>query len=100
MTPEEVALKLNDLENHTKSLKYRMDEAEADIKDIKELVTSVKLLAQKQDIIFDKLNVVEKKVTSIESAPGEEMAKIKMAIITSIIGVIVGGAIGAILSLF
>lgn len=97
MTQVEIEVAFNEHENQIKSLKHRMNEAEADIKDIKELVTSVKLLAQKQDTIVGKLDSVEKKVSSLELAPAETMNKIKSTAITAIVTALVCGAIGALI---
>ena len=98
MTSEEVAIKLNDHDNEIGSLKHRMTKAENTIEEIRNLTTSVQLMAQKQEQTSEKIDKLSEKVDAIDSQPKEAWENAKKTIITVIITAITTGILTTILS--
>lgn len=99
MTETEIAVSLTEHDNQIKSLKHRMDEAEVKIDQIHELVTSVKLLAQKQDDLITSVGDLKSDVKTIKDEPGKKWNNATQTIISGIISAIVAAVCALIINL-
>lgn len=71
MTNEEVAIMLEGHDHEIKSLKHRMDDAEETSKALNSMATSMALIAQKQDSMSQTVDVIGKKVDTLEQVPAK-----------------------------
>lgn len=71
MELQDVAVALEGHEHEIKSLKHRMDAVEEGQKAMNELATSVKLMAKEQKNISEKVDKIDKKMTTAERRPAE-----------------------------
>lgn len=81
--------KLTKLEERSKSNSHRLDELEVRIKNNEELVTSVALLAQKQETIEGDIKEIKSTVKTIADKPGKRWDSIVEKFLLTIIGAIV-----------
>ena len=93
MTTEELKERFIELEQRCKSNTHRLDELEKLTNNVSELVTSIKLLAQKQDTSEEKLDTPTEKVDSITSKSGKRWDNI----IDTAIGLVVSAIVTFIL---
>lgn len=98
MTNTEIEVALNDHDNEIGSLKHRMDKAETNIDQIHELVTSVKLLAQKQDDLITSVNSLKDDVKTVKEAPAQQWNAATQTVISGVISAIVCAIMGVILA--
>lgn len=99
MDEKELMVTLTDHENRIKSLGHRMDKAENMIEEIRNLNTSVQLMAQEQKNAGEKLDTLTNKVEKLDNQPKEAFNSLKMTVITSIITLVVGALVGALVKL-
>lgn len=81
--------KLTKLEERSKSNSHRLDELEIRMKDNEDLVTSVALLAQKQEAIEGDVKEIKNTVKGIAEKPGKRWDNIVDKILLTAIGAIV-----------
>lgn len=81
--------KLTKLEERSKSNSHRLDELEVRIKNNEELVTSVALLAQKQETIEGDIKEIKSTVKTIADKPGKRWDSIVEKALLTVIGAIV-----------
>lgn len=100
MTDKEIENRLTKVEERCKSNTNQIVE-------LKDIVNEIRTLSNTQVKMIEQIKAtnenVEKlsdKIEKIEQEPRQNLNKIKLAIITSIIGVLVGAVIGALLNLF
>lgn len=80
-----------------KSAHHRMDKMENDIGEIKELTIAVKEIAMETKANREDVNKINKRLENIERKPANNWDKVVTTSIGTIVGAIVGGAIGLIL---
>lgn len=89
MIPEEFAQKLTEIETRSKSNTHRIDKLEERQANLDKLVTSVEVLAIKQETIESNVQEIKSDVKSLMAAPGKRWE----AIIEKTILVVVGAVI-------
>ena len=80
---------LTKLEERSKSNSHRLDELEERMKSNEELVTSVALLAQKQETIEGDIKEIKSTVKTIADKPGKRWDNIVDKVLLTVIGAIV-----------
>jgi len=98
MTDEEIATTLARHDSSINTLVSRLDKAEAIIEEIRELTTSVQLIAQKQSNIDEKIDSLTATVKELDNKPKERWEKLIMTIITVVATALATGAVAAILA--
>lgn len=95
----DVAVKLEAHEHEISSLKHRAKDLEAEFKVINELALSVNRLAISMENMLQELNRQGDRLEELEKAPAETGKQVKQAIITALVGGIVGAFATAILTI-
>ena len=98
MTNEEIATTLTRHESSIKALTSRVDKAEAIIEEIRELTTSVQLIAQKQNNIDEQIDTLTATVKELDSKPKERWEAVIKTLITVVVTALATGAVAAILA--
>lgn len=98
MTNEEIATTLARHDSSITTLTSRVDKAEAIIEEIRELTTSVQLIAQKQSNIDEKIDSLTATVKELDDKPKERWEKLITTIITVVATALATGAVAAILA--
>lgn len=91
--------RISALEANNKTLFHKVDELKEDIRDIRRLTIAVEKIASKVDNIDSKVNGIDERLQTVEHIPSDNWTKFKQAIISSIVSVIVGGLLGALIAL-
>lgn len=99
MSEQEIKLKLNDHDHEIKSLKHRVDSVEKKQKDIYELTTAVNKLAVSVEFMAKEQSAQGERLQKLEAQPLEDVRYVKRTVISCIITTVVGGVIGALLTL-
>lgn len=99
MDNTEIAVRLEAHEHEIGSLKHRVKELEAESRALQELTVCVNKMAVNMENMIGELAKHGERLEAIEKAPAETNKQIKQAIITSIVGTIVGAAVTAVLML-
>ena len=97
MTNEEIATTLTRHESSIEALTSRVDKAEAIIDEIRELTTSVQLIAQKQSNIDEKIDTLTVTVRELDSKPKERWESVVKTLITVVVTALATGAVAAII---
>lgn len=98
MTNEEIAQTLTRHDVSIETLTHRVDKAEAIIEEIRELTTSVQLIAQKQSNIDEKIDSLTATVKELDAQPKENWRKLVSTIITVVATALATGAVAAIVA--
>lgn len=98
MTNTEVEVAICDHQNEIGSLKHRMDKAESNIEQIHELITCVKLLAQKQEGIIHSIDDIKTDVRTLKDEPAKKWNNATQTIISGVISAIVCAIMAVIIS--
>ncbi|MBQ9990573.1 MAG: hypothetical protein IJP31_06485 [Lachnospiraceae bacterium] len=99
MSEMELALKLEGHDHQIGSLKHRIEELESQSLAIQELAISANRMTVVIENMLEELNQQGKRLERIERGPIETMTLIKVTIITTLVGGIVGAVVTTILSL-
>ena len=76
-----------------KSNTHRINDLEADNKALHQLATSVEVLATKQETIEANVSEIKDDVKSLKAIPGGKWEALVKAVVTAIVGVLVGFAL-------
>ncbi len=90
MTPEEIAVKLTEVDARSKSNMHRIDELVETSKALNTLAISVEKIAVQQENLAKSYNGLTKDVEEIKSKPSKRWDTIIAALITALIGWAVG----------
>lgn len=71
MTNEEIAVKLEAVDQRSRSNTHRIDDLEKDHEALNRLATAVEVMATKQDVISDSVDRLTGKVEALEAEPGK-----------------------------
>lgn len=106
MTPEDVAVKLENHEQEIKSLKHRMDKREKQEEALHQMAVSIGEMAVNMDYMAKeqkeqgvKIDKQGEKIDKLEHEPVEDYKHYKRTIIGCILTTIIGAVLGAILAL-
>lgn len=100
MTNEEIVQTLTRHDSSITTLTARIDKAEVIIEEIRELTTSVQLIAQRQDSIDAKLDSLTETVKEIDSKPKERWEKVISTLITVVVTALATGLVAAMIEHF
>lgn len=100
MTNEEIVQTLTRHDSSINTLTNRVDKAEAIIDEIRELTTSVQLIAQRQSNIDEKIDSLTATVKEIDSKPKERWEKVITTLITVVVTALATGLVAAMLAHF
>lgn len=81
------------IEARCKSNTHRIDDLEADNKALHQLATSVEVLATKQETIEANVSEIRDDVKSLKAIPGGKWEALVKAVLTAIVGALVGFAL-------
>lgn len=82
--------RLTEVEERSKSNQYRLDKVEKTQSDLSKLVTTVGILATKEDAIETTVKEIKDDVKSLTGKPGKRWEKIVEIITTVVVGALVG----------
>lgn len=99
MTQTEVEVKLEGHEHEIGSLKHRVGSIEETIKQIQSLSLSVEKLAMNMESMLSEVKKQGERLEKLEDVPKDNAKAIKAAVITALVGGIIGAALTKILSL-
>ena len=98
--------RLSTLEADDKTLFHQIDELKEDVRDIRRLTIAIEKIAGKVDNIGlkvdnvdNKVNGIDERLQTVEHVPVTNWNKLKQAIISSIVSVVVGGLLGSLIAL-
>lgn len=91
--------RLAKLETNQDTLFHYIDEMRKEIKDMKSLVTAVEKIAVKVEGIDTKVSAIDKRMTDVEKLPAKKFDKYKEIIFSTLISLLLGGIVGALLML-
>lgn len=98
MTPEEIAVRLENHEQEIKSLKHRMNEQEDKDKTLTELTISIKTLATNMEYMAREQKKQGERLERLEHEPTEEYKHYKRLVIGCVITTVLGALLGAFLT--
>ena len=90
---DDVQAKIAEIEARSKSNTHRIDDLEADNKALHQLATSVEVLATKQEAIEANVSEIKDDVKSLKAIPGGKWETLVKAVLTAIVGALVGFAL-------
>lgn len=88
-----IQAKIAEIESRSKSNTHRIDDLEADNKALHQLATSVEVLATKQEAIEANVSEIKDDVKSLKAIPGGKWEALVKAVLTAIVGALVGFAL-------
>lgn len=95
----EVAVKLEAHEHEIKSLKHRVTGLEIQGKAIQDLVISVNKMAVNMENMLEEQKKQGERLEALERVPSETNKQVKNAVITALVGGVVGAFLAAILTI-
>lgn len=90
MTPEQIAVKLEDHEHEIGSLKHRMKAVEESSAALNRLATSMEVMATKQDAMRESMDKLTGKVEALEAEPGKRWKFVVEKAIYFVVAAVVG----------
>lgn len=94
MTEEQVR-ELADTTARSKSNTHRLDEVEKRLSDNEQLITSVALMAQKQQVMEEDIRVIKTDVKTLTEKPGKRWEQMTSLLISSLAAGIIGYLLAA-----
>lgn len=88
-----IQAKIAEIDARIKSNTHRIDDLEADNKALHQLATSVEVLATKQEAIEANVSEIKDDVKSLKAIPGGKWEALVKAVLTAIVGALVGFAL-------
>ena len=88
-----IQAKIMEIDQRSKSNTHRIDDLEADNKALHQLATSVEVLATKQEAIEANVSEIKDDVKSLKAIPGGKWEALVKAVLTAIVGALVGFAL-------
>lgn len=82
------------LEANEKNIFHQLDNHQKSIDDLTRLTLAIEKIATKTDSINEKVNQIDDRLNQVESQPIKRMYKYKELIITAILSVLAGLAVG------
>lgn len=82
--------RLTEVEARSKSNTKRLDDVEKRQNDLDELVSTVKVLAVREEVVEDTVKKIDSKVESLTNKPAQRWEKVVETIISIVVGALVG----------
>lgn len=92
--------RLIESEARGKSNTHRIDELEETSKQLGDLATSVKLMAQNIERMTTQLSEQNQRLATLEKQPAERWNAMTRTIFTTVVSTLAGGVVGALIALF
>jgi len=86
------------LEADKKTIFRQLAEVKEDIKDIRRLTAAVERIAVKTEIIGEKVDGIDRRLGSVESAPAEDYRHFKRVVIGGFVTTIIASVLSAVIS--
>lgn len=96
MSPEEMAIKITEVDARSRSNTKRLDELSGQIDAVNRLATAVEVMATKQDAMNDSVRQLEGKVDALESKPAKKWDALAEKATWAIVAAIIAAALTAI----
>lgn len=96
MNPEEMAIKITEVDARSRSNTKRLDELSGQIDAVNRLATAVEVLATKQDATTASVQQLEGKVDALEAKPAKKWDALADKVVWAIAGAIIAAALTAI----
>lgn len=96
MSPEEMAIKITEVDARSRSNTKRLDELSGQIDAVNRLATAVEVMATKQDAMNDSVKQLEGKVDALESKPAKKWDALAEKATWAIVAAIIAAALTAI----
>ena len=88
-----IQAKIVEIEQRSKSNTHRINDLEEDNRALHTLATSVEVLATKQETIESNVQEIKTDVKALKAVPGSKWEALVKAVVTAIVGVLVGFAL-------
>jgi len=98
MDSENLAQRVAALEADKKTIFRQLAEVKEDIKDIRRLTAAVERIAVKTEIIGEKVDGIDRRLGSVESAPAEDYRHFKRVVIGGFVTTIIASVLSAVIS--
>lgn len=90
MSSEELAVKLQEVEDRAKSNTHRIEKVEESTEAINRLATNMEIMVIKQKHVADTVDKLDGKVTAIESRPAKRWESLTDKVFLSVVAALVG----------
>lgn len=98
MNNENLAQRVAALEADKKTIFRQLTEIKEDIKDIRRLTAAVERIAVKTEMIGEKVDGIDRRLGSVESAPADDYRHFKRLVIGGFITTIIAAVLSAVIS--
>lgn len=88
-----ISAKIVEIDQRSKSNTHRINDLEEDNRALHQLATSVEVLATKQETIEANVSEIKDDVKSLKAIPGGKWETLVKAVVTAIVGALVGFAL-------
>jgi predicted nucleic acid-binding Zn-ribbon protein len=82
--------RLTEVEERSKSNQHRLDELEKRQDNLDDLVSTVKVLAVREETVENDVKEIKEDVKSLASKPGQKWDKLTDLILSALVGIIIG----------
>lgn len=96
MSPEEMAIKITEVDARSRSNTKRLDELSGQIDAVNRLATAIEVMATKQDAMNDSVKQLEGKVDALEAKPAKKWDALAEKATWAIVAAIIAAALTAI----
>lgn len=96
MSPEEMAIKITEVDARSRSNTKRLDELSGQIDAVNRLATAIEVMATKQDAMNDSVKQLEGKVDALESKPAKKWDALAEKVTWAVVAAIIAAALTAI----
>ena len=93
MNHEEMVIALTEVDNRSRSNTRRIEHLEKSTDVLNRLATSIEVMATKQETMSDNIVKMDEKITTLEEKPGKRWDSLVTAIISSLVGIIIGAIV-------
>ena len=93
MNAEEIVIQLTEVDSRSRSNTRRIEQLEQSTDVLHRLATSIEVMATKQETMNDNIERMDAKITVLEEKPAKRWDALIMAIISSVVGIIVGAVL-------
>ena len=90
MNPEDLAVKLEAVDQRSRSNTHRIDDLERDHEALNRLATAVEVMATKQDVMSESVDRLSGKVEALEAEPGQRWKFVVEKAIYFVVAALVG----------
>ena len=90
VTNEEIALRLQEIGDRTRSNVYRIEKLEQSTEAINRLATNMEIMVVKQERVADTVEKLDGKVTALESKPAKRWENVTEKMLLTVVAALVG----------